>query len=68
MPGWQKVDGKRLRELRLERMISQAELAQKAGVTQAAISVYEHGGRQLQPRSVRKLADALDVEPRELLP
>jgi transcriptional regulator with XRE-family HTH domain len=68
MPGWQTVDGKRLRELRLGLMISQSELAEKAGMTQAAISIYEHGGRQAQPRTVRKLADALGAEPRELLP
>jgi transcriptional regulator with XRE-family HTH domain len=67
MPGWQTVDGERLRELRLERMISQAELAKMADTTQATISNFERGLRTAQPRTVRKLADALGVEPRGLL-
>jgi len=67
MPGWQKVDGKRLRVLRLELMLSQSELAKVARTTQATISNFEHGQRTAQPRTVRKLADALGVEPRELV-
>jgi transcriptional regulator with XRE-family HTH domain len=61
------VGGKRLRELRLEKMFSQAELARKAGTTQVTVSLLERGKRTAQPRTVRKLADALEVEPRELL-
>jgi transcriptional regulator with XRE-family HTH domain len=67
MAGWQTVDGKRLRELRQDRMLSQMELAKMAGTTQATISLFERGERTAQPRTVRKLADALGVEPRELL-
>jgi transcriptional regulator with XRE-family HTH domain len=67
MPGWQTVDGKRLRELRRKRMLSQQELARKAGAGQATISLLERGQRSAQPRTVRRLADALGIEPRELL-
>ena len=67
MPGWQTVDGERLRQLRIDRMLSQSELAKMADTTQATISL-ERGERTAQPRTVRKLADALGVEPRELLP
>jgi transcriptional regulator with XRE-family HTH domain len=67
MPGWQTVDGERLRQLRIERMLSQSELAKIAGTTQATISGFERGERMAQPRTARKLADALGVEPRELL-
>jgi transcriptional regulator with XRE-family HTH domain len=67
MPGWQTVDGERLRELRLEKMLSQAELAKIAGTTQVTISEIERGKRMAQPRTVRKLSDALGVEPRELI-
>jgi transcriptional regulator with XRE-family HTH domain len=67
MPGWQTVDGERLRALRMERMISQTELAAMAKTTQATISLFERGQRTAQPRTVRKLADALGVEPRELI-
>jgi transcriptional regulator with XRE-family HTH domain len=68
MPGWQTVDGKRLRQLRRERMLSQAELAKLADTTQATLSLLERGERMAQPRTVRKLADAFGIEPRELLP
>jgi transcriptional regulator with XRE-family HTH domain len=61
------VDADRLRELRVGRMLSQAELAKKAGTTQATISGFEREARSAQPRTVRKLADALGVEPRELV-
>jgi transcriptional regulator with XRE-family HTH domain len=67
MPGWQTVDGKRLRQLRRERMLSQQELAKKAGAGQATLSLLERGERTAQPRTVRRLADALGVEPRELV-
>jgi transcriptional regulator with XRE-family HTH domain len=68
MPGWQTVDGKLLRQLRRERMLSQAELAKLADTTQATLSLLERGERMAQPRTVRKLADAFGIEPRELLP
>ena len=67
MPGWQTVDGKRLRELRLEKMFSQSELAKLADTTQVTVSVLERGKRRAQPRTVRRFSDALGVEPRELL-
>jgi transcriptional regulator with XRE-family HTH domain len=67
MVGWQKVDGGRLRELRKSLGLSQAALAEKARTTQVTISLLERGERTAQPRTVRKLADALGVEPRELV-
>jgi transcriptional regulator with XRE-family HTH domain len=67
MAGWQTVNGERLRELRLQRMLSQSELAKMARTTQATISGFERSRRTAQPKTVRKLADALGVEPRELV-
>jgi transcriptional regulator with XRE-family HTH domain len=67
MVGWQKVDGSRLRELRRSLGLSQSELATMASTTQVTISLLELGRRSAQPRTVRKLADALGVEPRELV-
>ena len=67
MARWQAVDGDRLRELREDKMLSQTELATMAGITQAAISGFELGTRTAQPRTVRKVAAALGVEPRELV-
>ena len=65
--GWWSVDGERLRTLRQERMLSQRELAQMSGSTQATISALEQGSRKARPRTVRHLAEALGVEPKELV-
>ena len=48
-------------------MLSQTELAKIAGTTQATISGFERGERMAQPRTVRKLAEALDIEPSTLV-
>jgi transcriptional regulator with XRE-family HTH domain len=66
MSGFQTIDGTALRELRQSRMYSQEELSELTGIAQASISNLERGKRQAQPRTVRKLAAALGVEPREL--
>lgn len=54
-----------IKRLRGERL--QAEVALKAGVTQAALSRLENGERSLSPEMARKIAPALDVEATELL-
>ena len=55
-----------LRTTRLAAVLTQAELAAKAGVAEATIVSAEHG-RKVRISTVRKLAAALGVEPRELL-
>ena len=67
MSGFQTVDGEKLKYLRQQEMLSQRDLAQAVGSTQATISALEVGSRAAQPRTVRKLADALGVEPKDLL-
>jgi len=61
--------GARLRELREERFLSHRELAQRAGVSPTTILKLETPGREgeTQRRTVRKLAAALGVEPKDLL-
>ena len=54
--------GARLREARLGRALSQAELAEKAGISSDVITKAECGHRRPQPRTIRKLADALEVD------
>jgi DNA-binding XRE family transcriptional regulator len=51
----------RLRQLREERNLTQDELAKRAGVGQAMISLLEQGDRQPSWPTVCRLADALDV-------
>ena len=55
-----------LRRLRLEQFLSQAELARRAGLHALTIMRLEAGTTAPATRTVRALADALNVPPREL--
>ena len=59
--------GEKLREFRTRRLLTQDELAQKAGVSQSTIANIERDNAEPQFRTIRKLANALDVDPTELL-
>jgi transcriptional regulator with XRE-family HTH domain len=62
------VDGLKLRELREDRILSVRELAERAGVHYNTILRLENDQGGAQPRTLRKLAEALGVDPRELRP
>ncbi len=51
-----------VRRIRREKGLSQQELANLAGVGQDSISAIETGKHEPHPRTLRKLAEALDVE------
>lgn len=57
----------RLREVRERRALSQGELAALAGVNRNTVLFAEACRIEPQPRTVRKLATALGVEPHELM-
>ena len=61
------VDGARLRRLRRERALSQRDLARMTGIAFDTISRLETGKQRAQPRTIRKLASAIGVEPKELM-
>jgi hypothetical protein len=61
------IDGAKLRRLRTRRLWLIGDLAEKSGVHRNLISDYELGKSGAHPDTIRKLADALDVEPVELL-
>ena len=61
------IDVEKLKELREARALSLRELANEAGVGHNTIYRIEHGQGNVLPRTVRRLAKALDVEPRELI-
>ena len=61
------VDGAKLRELRRRKMLSLRELEQRSGVAFDNINKLENEHRRAQPRTLRKLAEALGVEPHELV-
>lgn len=60
------VFAENLRRQRLEHYLSQAELARRAGVHALTITRLEAGTSAPSTRTVRALADALGIEPREL--
>ena len=61
------VDGGKLRKLRRERALSQQDLERGTGISQATLSDLEQGKRGARASTLRKLAEALGVEPRELI-
>jgi transcriptional regulator with XRE-family HTH domain len=61
------VDGTRLRQIRQERALSLRELGERSGVAFDTINKLENAHREAQPRTIRRLAEALGVEPRVLM-
>jgi transcriptional regulator with XRE-family HTH domain len=61
------VNVERLRELRRERVPSLQELEEKSGVSYNTIWRLEDGRQGAHPRTLRKLAEALGVDPSELV-
>ena len=59
--------GKKLRELRLVRGVSQEKLAEMAGLHRNYVGILERGGQSASLDAICKLARALKVRPAELL-
>jgi transcriptional regulator with XRE-family HTH domain len=59
--------GDRLKRLRTENALTQEELANRAGLTAAAVARVERNEANPRPSTLRKLAGALGIEPRDLL-
>lgn len=59
--------GDNLKRLRTLRALTQVELAQRAGVTPATVVRVERNQAEPHMSTLRKLAEALGVEPRELV-
>ncbi len=57
----------KFRQLRRQRVLTMEELAEKAGVGRNTVWRLEHGVMGAQPRTIRKLARALGVEPEDLV-
>lgn len=60
------IFGEKLKQARQDKKMLQEELAEKTGLSQASISQFEKGLRLPTPANIKKLADALDVEPEHL--
>ncbi len=61
------VDGQRLRQLRVERALSLRALGERSSVAFATINELENGHRPARLVTIRKLAEALGVEPTDLM-
>jgi DNA-binding Xre family transcriptional regulator len=70
MVSWRtmRIDAMRLKELRVERLVSQDQLHKISGVSRDAISRIESGKTQnVQYKTIKRLADALGVPYSELM-
>jgi transcriptional regulator with XRE-family HTH domain len=67
MPATMVHIGRRLKRQRTLKALNQAQLADRAGLTTATVARIERD--EIEPRmtTLRKLADALEVEPAELV-
>ena len=59
--------GKSVRKLRIEKFMSQAELSKAAGVSPAHLGRIERNEHDPHLSTIRKIAQALDVDPSELI-
>jgi transcriptional regulator with XRE-family HTH domain len=64
---YQQLFGRRVRELRKERKLSQIELAAKVGIDRSYMGFLERGERNPSLEVIAKIAEALSVTPDELL-
>jgi DNA-binding XRE family transcriptional regulator len=61
------IDGKRVRALRERAFYSRSELARMAGLDRSTVGRIEEGETVVHPRTVRRLAKALSVDPSSLV-
>lgn len=61
------IFGKRAREIRLQKHMSQAELAKVLGVHPTYVSSIERGKRNMALKNIERLAKALGVSIEELI-
>jgi transcriptional regulator with XRE-family HTH domain len=63
-----KIDGKKVRTARERAFLSKRELAERAGLDRSTIGRIEDGVTEVYPRTIRKIAEALSVDPASLVP
>ena len=67
MYGSVQINAQKLRRLRVERALSQQDLERATSIAQSTISNLELGNRPARLSTIRKLAEAWGVEPKELM-
>jgi transcriptional regulator with XRE-family HTH domain len=61
------ANGRKIRALRDEQFMTQEALAREAGVSVVRLSNIETGGANVRGDTLKRIAGALGVEPKELL-
>lgn len=57
----------RLKDMRKRAALTQVELANLAGVSPSSVRALESGERSAHPRTVRRIAKAIAIEPQDLM-
>jgi transcriptional regulator with XRE-family HTH domain len=60
------MDPQKVRALRLKKGMTTRALAREAGISTETVNAVEHGKRQVQVRTLQKIATALGVEVKDL--
>ena len=63
-----KIDGEKVKTAREQAFLSKRELAELAGLDRSTIGRIEDGVTEVYPRTIRKIAEALSVDPASLVP
>ncbi len=63
-----KIDGEKVRIAREQAFLSKRELADKAGLDRSTVGRIEDSVVEVYPRTIRKIAVALSVNPASLTP
>jgi transcriptional regulator with XRE-family HTH domain len=64
-----KIDGQKVRRAREQAFLSKRELADRASLDRSTIGrIEESGTTEVYPRTIRKIAEALSVDPASLVP
>lgn len=66
-PLWARVFGERVRERRQKQSVTQEQLGDRAGLHRTFVGHVEQGATNVTLRSILQLADALDVDPADLV-
>ena len=61
------LDGAKLRKLRREWALSQQDVERITGIAQATLSDLEQGKRGARASTLRRLAEVLEIAPKELM-
>ena len=61
------IDGQKLRELRVEQALTLRALGERSGVAYDTINKLELGRRPAHASTIRKLAETLGVQPKDLM-